>query len=104
MPASLAMVEHHQSLCFGAPGSRIGAGVRLSGATYSSVGSSWRTWRRIAAHRPVVQSVQRRDHRHLGWIPRDHTSPTCRQFGEADLEALDELAVEAEFDGAGTGE
>jgi hypothetical protein len=48
--------------------------------------------------------VHRRDHGHLGRIPRDHTSPTGRQFGEADLEALDELTVEAEFDGAGTGE
>jgi hypothetical protein len=56
------------------------------------------------AHRPVVQSVHRRDHGHLGRIPRDHPSPTRRQLGEADLEALDKLTVQAEFDGAGTRE
>ena len=48
--------------------------------------------------------MQRRNHGHLGRIPRDHTAPTRRQFREADLKALDELAAEAELDGAGTGE
>jgi len=56
------------------------------------------------AHRPVVQSVHRRDYGHLGRIPRDSTSPTRRQLGEADLKALDKLTVQAEFDGAGTPE
>lgn len=56
------------------------------------------------AHRSVVQSVHGTRPWTLGRVPRDDTTATCRQFGEADLEALDESAVEAEFDGAGTGE
>jgi hypothetical protein len=48
--------------------------------------------------------MKRGHNRHLGGVPRDPASPTCRQFGEADLETLDEFAVEADFDRAGTGE
>jgi hypothetical protein len=48
--------------------------------------------------------MRRRDRGHLGRIRRDRTSPTCRQFREADLKALYKLTLKAELDGAGTGE